>query len=223
MKKIITILTLTATLAGTSAFGQGFFKFASGKSQTWDGTGASALTSTKIEVALLWAAASTASPFAGAPFNGSTPTSGNNTTSPAWTDAAAQTALSGSSFTFANSASGGGLVQGFTLANGSVSLAGGGNFDIIGTSAATIYTLMLVSWDRQYSTFAAAAAAPGGLGAIGWSTPIQVTSGSSLIDNTVSSPTIAQFGTFAGATPEPGTMAIAALGGASLLLFRRKK
>jgi hypothetical protein len=34
---------------------------------------------------------------------------------------------------------------------------------------------------------------------------------------------INKFGTFIPSVPEPGTMALAALGGASLLMFRRRK
>ena len=100
---------------------------------------------------------------------------------------------------------------------------GGASFDITGTSVSTAYTLMLVSWNGSlYSTLAAAEAA--GNGAIGFSAPIQYTSGTGPTDNTVASAPFAQFGTFVPAiVPEPGTMALAALGGASLLLFRRKK
>jgi hypothetical protein len=219
MKKLIAITLLATSLAGTSAFGQGYFKFASGKSEVYDGSTASAVLSTKIQVALLWAAASTANPFSG--LQASTQILGNTTTQPVWTDVQAQNALSGSTFQFASSSFIGGAVTGFTLANGSISFASGGNFDITGTLSSTPYTLMLVSWDRQYSSFANAAA---NNGAIGWSVPIQVTSGTGLTDNSVTSAPFGQFGTFPGGpVPEPGTMALAALGGASLLLFRRKK
>ena len=231
MKKIITILTLTATLAGSSAFGQGYFKFASSKSIVWNGGGSASALSTKMEVALLWAAASTASPFAGGAIGlNAVPIAYNSSSVTTFSASQAAAALAGSSFTFATAAttpSAGAPIIGFASATGVVSFNSGATFDITGgPGASQTYTLMLVTWDRQYASFAAAAAAvepSGNSGTIGWSAPIQLASGLALNDATISSAPFTQFGSFATPTPEPGTMAIAALGGASLLLFRRKK
>ena len=57
MKKLVLISTIMATFASLSAFGQGYFQFATGKSQVYDGfsTGV-AHTSSSVDVAFLWAA-----------------------------------------------------------------------------------------------------------------------------------------------------------------------
>jgi hypothetical protein len=56
MKKIILIASLTASLTGLSAFGQGYFQFVTGKSQVWDCFTGSPQLATTVNVAFLWAA-----------------------------------------------------------------------------------------------------------------------------------------------------------------------
>lgn len=227
MKKIITIAVLAATFASSSVFGQGYFKLSTGKSQVWDGfsTAGVSARNTTVNVALFWAPASTASPVAS--YLANTPTTGTNGLVESYTAAQAWAAILGSTFTLAQTTDAGlnGTVMGLSSATGVVQFGTGANLGIAGTTASSIVTLMLVSWSSAYATPQLAQTGTGGIaGAIGWSAPIQYTLGTSLVDNGVTSPTFSQFGTFApGAVPEPGTMALAALGGASLLLFRRRK
>jgi PEP-CTERM motif len=215
MKKTLIMTIVALAFATASTFGQGYFKFASGKSQVWDGfsTPGTATRSTSVSVALFWAANGASSPFS---WLTSTPTSGNSTTTESYTASQAWSALTSSSWTLAQTTDAGmnGNVQGVSTSSGAVTFGTGANFGVTGTSPGVAYELMLVSF----------ATSSYGSGAIGWSAPISVTSGTSLLDNTVASPTYTQFGTFVpAATPEPSTMALAGLGGAAMLLFRRRK
>jgi hypothetical protein len=220
MKKIIAISMVAVSLMATSAFSQGYFVFSSGKSQVYDGfttAGASALSS-HVDIALFWAVGNNVvSPMPIA----STPTTGNNTTLEAFSAAQAWTDILNGTFTEAQSNAIGGPALAVSSTTGVVKIDGGATFDINGTSASSPYTLMLVSWNSAYANPLAAQAAGS---AIGWSTTVNYTSGASITDGTIGTPALAGFGTFIPATaPEPGTLALAALGGAAMLFIRRKK
>jgi hypothetical protein len=225
MKKIIAISLVAVSFAATSAFGQGYFQFTSGKSQAYDGfttPGVSVLGPT-VNVAFLWAAAAT-TPAVDAFATRSLPT-GNNTTTTAYTAAQAWTAILTGPFTLAHNSADSSLVTALTSATGVVSYNGGGGFGVLGTTDSIAYTIYEISWSSAYATPALAAAANGGLGsAVGWSAPVQYTpvtqTNPGIIPFTGLFPS---FGTFLPIVPEPTTLALAALGGASLLLFRRKK
>ena len=220
MKKIIALGLVTASIAATSAFGQGYFTFQSGKSQAYDGfsTPGTVTTDTKVDVAFLWAAAGTTPTVDG--LATSTPTTGNYTApAAAWAD------IMNGQFTLGENAANDALVVATTAANGSIGYIPAGSstvssFGILGTTAGTTYTIYEISWNAAYTSAAAAQAAGS---AVGWSAPIQYT-----VANSITTPlgySIGSFGTFAtpAATPEPTTMALAGLGGLSLLAFRRKK
>jgi len=220
MKRIIALSLIAASLAATSAFGQGYFQFTSGKSQAYDGfttPGASA-PSANVNVALMWAAAGT-TPTVDSLLT-STPTSGNSATVESYTAAQAWADINNGQFTLAvNSATSANVIA-KTAANGSFSYNGGVSFGVNGTSPGT-YTIYEVSWNAAYADPTTAAAAGS---AVGWSAPIQYTA----VNATgFVNPTLGQFpgyGTFVpAATPEPGTMALAGLGGLSMLAFRRRK
>ena len=81
----------------------------------------------------------------------------------------------------------------------------------------------MIGWDAHYATPALAAAANGGQGAaLGWSLPFQYTAGTQI---SFALTNILPFGNNFGTlppVPEPAPMARAALGGLSLLAFRRR-
>jgi len=226
MKKILTIGLVVASFAATSSFGQGYFNFVSSKSQAYDGSGASAVLDTAVNVTFLWANVGTAN--TGILATGSLKT-GNNTTlasTVGYTDQQAWTAILGSGFTPAvNAANSLPAIQA-TLANGYVSYNGGANFGVTGTSSpggTTQYALFFVGWTGSYANLAAAAAA----GApVGWSTVFTYTAGASsaaTLSQMSGNPSFGVFSPVAAPIPEPTTLALAGLSGASLLLFRRRK
>jgi len=223
MKKILAIGFLAASFVAPSAFGQGYFQFTTGKSQAYDGfttAGTSALSS-NVRVSFLWAPAATATPMPVA----STPTTGNSLTSASYDVATAWAAINNNSdsWTLAVNQTGGNvLVQTLTAANGGISYFGGAGFGVQGTSAGT-YSIMMISWNGAYADPTAAALAGS---AVGWSSVFQYNAVGAANDPGIANMAgkAAGFGTFVpAAVPEPGTMALAALGGASLLLFRRRK
>jgi len=228
MKKLIAISLFTVWLAATSSFGQGYFIFGTAKSQAYDGfttLGVSTL-STSVDTAFLWAPANTTPDVAAATGLASTPTSGNSSTFPIGSYYApyqAWNAILDGQFTLAVNNDTSALVTQPTAANGTINYNGNAPFPVAGTTPNTTYTVYMISWDAYYATPALAAAAFGGTGsAVGWSTPFQYTAYTQ-ISVLITSMTglAANFGTF-GPVPEPATLALAALGGLSLLAFRHR-
>jgi hypothetical protein len=224
MKKIIALSTLAVSLAASSVFGQGWMQLSSGFSQALDGftTPGTVARDSLINVALLWAPSGTANPL---------PLANSPTAAPysaALSDWAAiptgaGTAVNG--FNLATDAGGDGntagtVIQVQTTSRGVVAYNSSLSFDVTGTTVGESVALMLVGWNSAYATPAAAQAANS---AFGWSFLSSYTMFSQT-DNTIFSPTIANFGVFPLATiPEPTTLALAGLGGLSLLFLRRKK
>lgn len=227
MKKILTIGLVVASFAATSSFGQGYFQFQTAKSQAYDGSGATAVLAATVDVTFLWAPVGTAN--SGILATGSSKTGNNTTTSTqaGYTDAQAWTAILGSGFTPAvNSANSTPAIL-LTAANGYVNYNGGASFGVTGTSSpsgTTQYALFMVGWTGGYADLATAASnhAP-----VGWSTVFTYTAGqngSSSVANFATAAPGTAFGVFSPVVvPEPTTLALAGLSGASLLLFRRKK
>ena len=84
--------------------------------------------------------------------------------------------------------------------------------------------MIVVAWNASAGT---GALVNGTYADMGWSNPFDFPMGASandLVGQTLLSATggMNQFGV-AALVPEPGTLALAAIGGASMLLFRRKK
>ena len=219
MKKLTSVCILVASLAVTSGFSQGTFLFTTGKSQVWDGftTAATTALSSKVAVSFLWAPASTATPM---PISQSLQ-SGNSSTSTSYTAAQAWAAILSGSDTWTvaqNANSANAEVRAVTAANGFISY--GSSFAVTGTAETTAYTIMMVSYDSQYASLLAASTAGS---AVGWSTAFAYTSSTALGAPVAFTGSAAQFGTFIpAAVPEPGTIALAGLGGLGLLALRRR-
>lgn len=222
MKKLLTIATMAATLAGISAFGQGYFALSAGPGSVWTSTSAGGPTRgpAVYDVALLWANGASVTPlvdslmasvptnYAGAPINATT----------AWTDI-----MTDGNFQLAYNNNGSTAVQTANLANGAFSYNAATSFPISGTSASGgAATLFLIAWSNAYATPALAQAA-GSI--LGWSAPFNYNYTSAIgTPPTILAAGFAPFGVAGvAAIPEPTTMALAGLAGLSLLLFRRRK
>jgi hypothetical protein len=235
MKKNYLVITAIA-LTSFGAFGQGYVNLSFATHRTWDeftvpGVGVNAAT---MDFAVYWAAVGTTDPLAsvGAQFGqaAGTPmqqvaTNGVGSMSGAYRDI--NTLLTGAGFTLGSL---NGTAQIGTIGASGNSLFGQTQFT--GTTGGDIYQMIVVAWD--------AASGPGALvngtySAIGWSNPFDYLTGSSAIDPNgqivLSNPGLMnQFGVVGFvpelgtlAVPEPGTLALATIGGATVLLFRRKK
>ena len=217
---------LAATLAATSAFGQGWIIVGSGNSQVFDGfttAGVSTRNASAVDIGLFWAAASTGNPMALA----NTPSTGNSTTLESYSVDTAWSSLLTSGWTLATSPTLGGSAISLGGTRGAVSFYSGGGFDITGTSGGQDIALLEVGWNAAYADPTAAQTAHS---AIGWSYLASVfaftgshlgTSGSDP-DFAVVGSLPNNFGTFP-QIPEPSTIALAGLSSLSLLLFRRRK
>jgi hypothetical protein len=224
MKKIIALTLVASSLAAASAFGQGYIQLVSGRTAVFDGftTPGSGLSDTKVDVALFISSSTSAAPTVEGLANG-TATSGTASfsTTTAWNDI-----VNDPNFALAvDQATSAGVVFA-TTTKGAATYSGGASFGIVGTGTSANYSFFEVSWDGAlYATLAAAEAASSNPNdAIGWS-PVVNNFGplSGAVNTVYPIPTFSSFGTLLAATPEPGTLALAGLGGLSLLAFRRKK
>jgi hypothetical protein len=226
MKKLIKISALSVLLAGTSAFAQGYLIWQSPKSTVYDGftqAGVSQLnTAVGVEdVALFWAASgntpAVAALAASSSITGNSTTVASYSAATAWSDI-----LTDPNFHLAATTVPGSAIAA-TGSKGQVSFNGGGGFGITGTSAGNV-ALYLVAWNPAAGATPTLAAGAGS--AVGWSQVTTFALVGSPTATDIASPagTFGSFGVFAPiSTPEPGSLALAALGGASLLMLRRKK
>jgi len=227
MKKLIAIGLVVASFAATSSsFAQGYFDFVTSKSQAYDGTGATAVLNSTIDVTFLWAPANTT--LSGILSAASSKT-GNNTTTAAqagYTAATAWTAILASGFTPAVNTNGNTAAVQLTVANGGASYNGGASFGVSGTAGttpSTVYSVFMVGWNASSGDTTLAAAAAHG-DAVGWGTVFQYSAGANGGASVGNFTGQTGFGVFSPVVvPEPTTLALAGLSGASLLLFRRRK
>ena len=215
MKKYVGIILLSASIAGLSAFGQGYFSFTSGKSQVYDGFSSYPLApSSRVDVAFLWGAQG-AVPEVEALANGV-----SLGTPQTWTPAAAWTAiLADPNFTLAVDNNTGAPAVINTTSNGAISYNSGSAFPVTGTTVGTPYTLFMIGWNSIYATPVLAAAANS---FVGWSQAFDYTAASSTsVPNSMNGLT-PPFGVV-GLIPEPSAITVAGLGGLSIWLLRRRK
>jgi len=239
MKKLALISSLIALAGGLSAFGQGYaaVNLGEGKNVVWDGfTLASgvAATTANVDVALLWGPNGDVPQIdtAISAFSLKTGTNGQTgltyTAAQAWSDI-----LNDPNFTLAYASDNGGspytLATATTAGNGSSTF---GEFDLNnstgtaltgGAGVGNAYEFFFISWSSAYATPALAAAANS---AVGWGSPFSYTTFNSSGTAATTSYSANAFGTFApfaGVVPEPTTLALAGLGGFTLLFLRRKQ
>lgn len=223
MKKIIATLALVAVTA--SMFAQGNFIFSTTARYVWDDWSSVAIKPDgSNNVAFLFGS--------GTPLvDTATGVSGvaTNTTSASWTTSQAWSSILSDPNFHLGTNNGSGLLAAAQTSNlGTISYLGGATFTVTGTAAAGgSTTVYVIGWNAAYADpFAAAAAGS----AVGWSSPFTYSYAAGPVPGPAGTPgnfaaVLTPFGVFlpVAPVPEPGTMALAALGGASLLLFRRRK
>lgn len=214
MKKTLAIVAITAI--SFASFGQGYFNVTLPTRGVWDGftiPGADKLAAT-MDVALYIGNSVSATPAAESILNGVATNSTASFASSPW-----QTILTDPNFTLATNVNTSTAIILAVQANGSASLAGSTPVagSVVGNNA-----IYLVAWSSAYADPTAAAAANA---AVGWSKVFTYSAVASIgTPGTFAAAGYTPFGVNSiAATPEPSTMALAALGGASLLLFRRRK
>jgi hypothetical protein len=216
MKKqlIITALALATSL---SAFGQGYVLFSSTAAQgLWYNPGAGTNPGTSrgdggIMVGFLWAAS-------GTPLVGSAGIAvSNSSVVPDWTKI-----LTDPLFHFAQNA--GALVtvgvNNAGVLKGGFSYLAGATFPLQGSTAGSTIQALAVAWSSAFATPQAAAA---GGSFLGYSPLLQYATAP---DGSSSAPSFAAAGMPAfgvNPVPEPATFALAGLGAAAMLIFRRRK
>jgi len=218
-KKLMATLAAVLATAGMTAFGQGYIEFSTSGGFVYDDfttPGTDVKAPGNVTVTFLWAANNATSALgAGIATTG--------TTSGAGGAASIETMLS-SGWTVANNNTTGVEADNTVHASGpTLGGIGYGTFQVTGTSSAGInYEVVVVGWASTEGATLAAALASGG--ALGWSSAFSYASGSS------STSPLSQFsaagnGTPFGVapTPEPTSLALAGLGGLSMLFLRRRK
>ena len=218
-------LIVAAALVATSlaSFGQGSFLFSGPSKGIWDNysvQNVGKISGETLDVAFLVGTgtpliASIATSVATNAATTSFGTSFANAT--AWSDI-----LSDPNFSLATS--GGTNVQASVVgSNGSFVAEGGSSFLVTGTTAGATYTVYTIAWNSAYATPALASAAHS---AVGWSAAFSYVSGNpgGLPPTSPQTYTtsVTPFGVVPGVGPEPGTIALAGMGIASLLAFRRR-
>jgi len=220
-------MKLTATFAalvaatGMSAFGQGYVIFDTTKGNVYDDfttPGTSVASSGTVTATFLWAATGTADPLGAGLATGATSAAGG------W--ASIESMLS-SGWTIANNAGTSAEADVTTgVANttkGNLAYNGGSNFALTGSVGGTSYEFVVIGWA---ATAGGSLGAAEGNGAVGWSSAFTYATGAGSLatPDTFSVAGETPFGVApVGATPEPTSLALAGLGGLSMLFLRRRK
>jgi hypothetical protein len=228
MKKNLLIVAATV-MTSLGAFAQGFVDFSFSTHRVWDEftTPGVGVYGGNVEFAVYWAPITATDPLVaiGSQFGQGAGAPGlqvatNGVSSIPSTYSSINALLTSAGFTLASSA--GTPIVGTTGASGN-SLVG--QVSPSGTTAGNTYEMIVVGINASAG---ASAFVNGGYADIGWSNPFDYVTGLNAQDpngqtQLSSAGLMNQFGVAPLSVPEPGTLALAALGGASMLMFRRKK
>lgn len=234
MKKTLITLTVAATLTGLSAFAQGNFIFSSGGGFVWNDTVSPPVKGGAFNVGFLWSPSLTATSkvfqatgYSLIPTNNVLGSSVQGpTTGPAGAPGTAWAALtSDPNFQFGMDFGTGLMAVGTLTGTGGITYNAASPFTVTGTSTGGGSVLALfVAWSNLYATPQAAAAAGS---PVGWSNPFAYAYTATGVAPTGMGAQAAGEGVDAhfgvALVPEPTTFALAGLGAAALLIFRRRK
>ena len=223
MKKTI-IAALALAITSVSAFSQGNISFGGIGHGIWTTANNNYTTSQGDDVALLFftSAPNLTAIFASAGSGSSTNSASGNA---GYSVATAWTTLLNGAIQLNGVSSSSPAIANITGTQGTFTYNGGVAFSANNVTGGTTYSAIEIAWNPTGgNTTIALAAANNAL--VGWSQVFSYTpTTGSVTPTTLSSGLVGSFGVggTVAPTPEPGTMALAALGGASLLLFRRRK
>ncbi|HEX3626374.1 MAG TPA: PEP-CTERM sorting domain-containing protein [Verrucomicrobiae bacterium] len=225
MKKQIAILAAIFVAGGLSAFGQGYVNFTTGGGFVYDEfttPGSDVASSATVDVTFLWATTGATDLF-----GTGVATTGSNSGATGFGELS--TMLS-SGWSIAYNVGGASPVEAQVLTSSSGLAKGGINYSssfALGTStgadstAGGTYQFVVVGWNAAAGSTLEAAMADAS--AFGWSSSFQYASGASSSSpvSALSSSGLSKFGV--APVPEPTTLALAGLGGLSMLFLRRRK
>jgi hypothetical protein len=228
MKKQIILAAMLVMAAGSSAFAQGYFIFTAPARFVWDHfttPGNAVVAPGNVNVAFLWATTNNF-PTAGigAVGNPTNDVSLSLTGNP-W----GAILTNGDAFTL-GTVQGSGLIA--TIADaasgpgkGSIAYNAGNSFQVAGTASGGVYEIFIIGWSSAFADPIAAAAANA---PVGWSSTFFYQSGNTSSTTPSGAPLTLFSASGASAfgvspVPEPTTFALAGLGAAALLIFRRRK
>jgi hypothetical protein len=239
MKKQIAILATVLAASGFTAFGQGYMTIGSSAGKLiWDDftTPGVGVVDDNMDFTVLFAATGTADLLSsvggtanqyglgGTAASNQVATNGVASVGAVNPFAEISSMLSGGWQVVTNESALGSMAVGTLVGSGKTagtfSYNGGDNFEFNGGSSTVevTYDFIVLAWDSTSSTYVGAAD-------LGWSNPFKYVTGSTsgdgagLID--LNGGTMNQFGV--AAVPEPTTLALAGLGGLSMLFLRRRK
>lgn len=215
MKKLL-ILAAIGMVSTLTSFGQGYLVFnnSAGTAIKDNFTfGYQTNSPGTVLVGFLWTGAGTNQTLSALGTSSTT-----SSTSPNWAWLAG---AQGAGWNFGTNASSGLLLAPKTAATPTFAqgVIAGGTVGLLGTSAGEQITGYVVAWSAAYADpFSAAAAG----GALGWSNPLNYTLGASSAPAvTLNADGMTSF--TVNPVPEPATFALAGLGAAAMLIFRRRK
>jgi len=216
MKKAILAIALVAT--GLTSFGQGYVLFTTSTRQVWDTLVTPIKPDAGLNVGFLWAPVGTTATITS--LAASTATNGTTSVSSfatAWSDILG----SNGGYTLAVNNGTSATATTTTTAVGGVSYNTANTFALAGTTGGTSYSVYAIAWSNAYSTPQAAQTAGA---AVGWSSVFTYATSAAANGTPLSfsASGMSPFGLAAAPTPEPGTIALAGMGIASLLAFRRR-
>jgi len=223
MKKQIAILATIMAAGSLSAFAQGYLDFTTGAGSDYNGSGAE-LTQNNYDVAFLWAVSTATDPLgAGVPTTGATSVAAEFSNLQTMASGAS---IDGSVWTIGENANGDTEADALEGKLGTATYNSGNPWQVVGTAAGQDIEIVAVSWNNEGGTVTSLNTALNDAGSDGigysWSfTYLTGATSGSAVDTTFSSSGLPPFGI--APVPEPTTLALAGLGGLSMLFLRRRK
>jgi hypothetical protein len=219
-KKIAATMAAVLLAGGISAFGQGYVIFLTAKNNVYDNfstSGVGAVAPGDVTATFLWAATSATDPL-----GTGLATTGVTSAGQAW--ASIQSMLSSGWSVANNFVTSNEVDQADNAAGvqkGAINYNGGSSFQLANAVGGDTYQFVEIGWDNL--TGAGTLAQASDPVAVGWSSSFDYTTGAtsgSAVD------TFAQAGNTSfgiASVPEPASLALAGLGGLSMLFLRRRK